>query len=66
MFSAATNGGASLAQQSDVIFFYGELAQSEGPVTTTDMGSGKFGETGFGQSGYIHNMYVHKPFLHVL
>jgi Neprosin len=56
MFSAATNGGASLAQQSDIIAFYGELAQGENPVTTTDMGSGKFAETGFGNSGYIHNM----------
>jgi hypothetical protein len=56
MFSAATNGGASLAQQSNLIAYYGELYQSEGPVTTTDMGSGMFGESGFGNSGYIHNM----------
>jgi hypothetical protein len=56
MFSAATGGSASLATGSDVIFFYGEIAQSEGPVTTTDMGSGEFAETGFGNSGYIHNM----------
>jgi hypothetical protein len=56
MFSAATGGSASLATGSDVIFFYGEIEQSEGPVTNTDMGSGEFAETGWQYSAYIHNM----------
>ena len=56
MFSAATGGSASLATGSDTIFFYGEIAQSEGSITTTDMGSGKLATTGYGNSGYIHNM----------
>ncbi|KAE9364680.1 DUF239-domain-containing protein [Stipitochalara longipes BDJ] len=57
LFSAATKGSASLANQSDTIYYYGEIAQSEGPVTNSDMGSGDFAETGFGNSGYMHNMY---------
>jgi hypothetical protein len=59
IFSAATGGSASLATGSDTIFFYGEIAQSEGSITTTDMGSGKLATTGYGNSGYIHNMQVH-------
>ncbi|KUJ19689.1 DUF239-domain-containing protein, partial [Mollisia scopiformis] len=48
--------GVTLATGSDVIFYYGEIYQSEGPLTTTDMGSGEFAETGSGHSAYIHNM----------
>ncbi|KAH8647886.1 hypothetical protein BX600DRAFT_475973 [Xylariales sp. PMI_506] len=56
--SLFSNGisGVTLATGSDVIFYYGEIYQSEGPLTTTDMGSGEFGTTGFGYSAYIHNM----------
>jgi hypothetical protein len=48
--------GETLATGSDSIFYYGEIYQSEGPLTTTDMGSGEFAQTGFGHSAYIHNM----------
>ncbi|CZR65436.1 uncharacterized protein PAC_15336 [Phialocephala subalpina] len=48
--------GTTLATGSDVIYYYGEIYQSEGPLTTTDMGSGEFAQTGFGKSAYIHNM----------
>ncbi|EON98440.1 putative carboxyl-terminal proteinase protein [Phaeoacremonium minimum UCRPA7] len=56
--SLFSNGisGVTLATGSDMIFYYGEIYQSEGPLTTTDMGSGEFGTTGFGHSAYIHNM----------
>jgi hypothetical protein len=56
--SLFSNGvsGSSLATGSDVIFYYGEIYQNEGPLTTTDMGSGRFANTGFGHSAYIHNM----------
>jgi len=55
LFSAHTSG-VTLATGSDSIYYYGEIYQSEGPVTTTDMGSGEFAEKGFGRSAYIHNM----------
>jgi hypothetical protein len=48
--------GATLATSSDSIFYYGEIYQGEGPLTTTDMGSGEFAEKGSGHSAYIHNM----------
>lgn len=57
MYSAnEANAGATLAAGSDAVFFYGEIYQSEGPVTTTDMGSGHFAGTGYGHSAYMHNM----------
>jgi len=58
LFSAATRGGPSLANKSDTIYFYGEVAQSEneGPPTNSDMGSGEFAQTGFGYSAYMRNM----------
>jgi hypothetical protein len=55
LYSNGVSGG-SLSTGSDAIFFYGEIYQSEAPLTTTDMGSGEFAQTGFGYSGYIHNM----------
>lgn len=56
--SLFSNGisGTTLATGSDMIFYYGEIAQGEGPLTNTDMGSGEFSQTGFGHSAYIHNM----------
>ncbi|KAF4627827.1 hypothetical protein G7Y89_g10333 [Cudoniella acicularis] len=50
------NPSATLEAGSDTIYYYGEIYQSEGPLTTTDMGSGEFAGTGFGHAGYIHNM----------
>ncbi|PMD21784.1 hypothetical protein NA56DRAFT_703431 [Hyaloscypha hepaticicola] len=43
---------------SDTIFFYGEIAQSEESLTTTDMGSGKFATIGCGNSGYIYISFL--------
>lgn len=56
--SLYSNGitGTSLATGSNVIFFYGEIYNGENALTTTDMGSGNFAETGWQYSGYIHNM----------
>lgn len=48
--------GVTLATGSDEIYYYGEIEQAEGQLTTTDMGSGEFAQTGFGHSAYIHNM----------
>lgn len=57
LFNAGTTSGTtSLATGSDTIFYYGEIYQSEGALTTTDMGSGEFGTQGYGKSAYIHNM----------
>jgi len=53
--------GVTLATGSDVIYYYGEIYQSENAETTTDMGSGEFAETGFGHSAYIHNMVYTDP-----
>jgi hypothetical protein len=62
LFSAgATSGTVSLETASDNILYYGEIAQSEGPLTTTDMGSGEFGTAGSGQAAYIHNMEYTDP-----
>ena len=57
LFSAGeANAAATLAQGSDVIFYYGEIYNSENAMTTTDMGSGEFAAAGSGKSAYIHNM----------
>lgn len=56
LFSQGVNAADTLADHSDVIDFYGEIYNSETEVTTTDMGSGEFPETGFGKSAYIHNI----------
>jgi hypothetical protein len=55
IFSNAASG-VTLATGSDTIYYYGEVYQSEGPLTTTDLGSGEFAEKGFGRSAYIHNL----------
>lgn len=46
----------TLTSHSDVILFYGEVVNSQDHLTTTDMGSGEFPDTGFGKSGYIRNI----------
>jgi hypothetical protein len=62
LFSAgATSGTVSLETASDNILYYGEIYQSEGPLTTTDMGSGEFGTAGSGKAAYIHNMEYTDP-----
>ncbi|WPH03894.1 Hypothetical protein R9X50_00677700 [Acrodontium crateriforme] len=50
------NAASTLGTSSSRINFYGEIYNSEAAVTTTDMGSGEFPETGFGKSGYMHNI----------
>jgi len=55
LFSSGVSG-ASLATGSDSIYYYGEIYQGEGPLTTTDMGSGEFAQTAYSHSAYIHNM----------
>ncbi|KAI8630443.1 hypothetical protein F5Y19DRAFT_46744 [Xylariaceae sp. FL1651] len=56
LFSQGVNAADTLADHSDVIDFYGEIYNSETSITTTDMGSGEFPQTGFGKSAYIHNI----------
>ncbi|KAI1196739.1 hypothetical protein F5X97DRAFT_202114 [Nemania serpens] len=59
VFSQGVNAADTLADHSDIIDFYGEIYNSETAMTTTDMGSGEFPNTGFGKSAYIHNiLYV--------
>ncbi|KAI0154162.1 hypothetical protein GGR57DRAFT_118064 [Xylariaceae sp. FL1272] len=56
LFSQGVNAADTLADHSDIIDFYGEIYNSETAMTTTDMGSGEFPNTGFGRSAYIHNI----------
>ncbi|KAI3332209.1 hypothetical protein HD806DRAFT_185979 [Xylariaceae sp. AK1471] len=56
LFSQGVNAADTLADHSDLIDFYGEIYNSETAMTTTDMGSGEFPQTGFGKSAYIHNI----------
>jgi hypothetical protein len=59
LFSQGVTASSTLADHSDIIDFYGEIYNSETAMTTTDMGSGEFPQTGFGKSAYIHNiLYV--------
>ena len=55
----AISGQNTLAQYSNTIFFYGEVYQSEGALTTTDMGSGEFGSREWPWSAYIHNIWYY-------
>ncbi|KAI1812762.1 hypothetical protein GGS20DRAFT_587188 [Poronia punctata] len=57
LFAQGVNAADTLAGYSDVIDFYGEIYNSETEMTTTDMGSGEFPNTGFGKSAYLHNIY---------
>lgn len=58
LFSNNTKTGSlTLTNSSNYAAFYGEIAQAETAITTTDMGSGKFGTAGYGQAAYMHNMY---------
>ncbi|TVY43669.1 hypothetical protein LOCC1_G005492 [Lachnellula occidentalis] len=57
LFSAnETDASVTLAAGSDVIYYYGEIYNSEAAETTTDMGSGEFASAGSGKAAYIHNM----------
>ncbi|TVY85707.1 hypothetical protein LAWI1_G008190, partial [Lachnellula willkommii] len=57
LFSAGeADAAATLAAGSDMIFYYGEIYNSEDALTTTDMGSGEFADAGSGRAAYIHNM----------
>ncbi|KAI0202472.1 hypothetical protein F4808DRAFT_76656 [Astrocystis sublimbata] len=59
LFSQGVNAADTLADHADVIDWYGEIYNSETAMTTTDMGSGEFPDTGFGKSAYMHNiLYV--------
>lgn len=63
LFSNNTSSGSTtLGSSSNYVAFYGEIEQSESALTTTDMGSGKFGTAGYGQAAYMHNMnYLSNP-----
>jgi hypothetical protein len=54
MFSI--EGELTLADYSDLIYFYGEVYQTESALTTTDMGSGEFGTSGWPWAAYMHNI----------
>lgn len=53
------SGETTLADYADLIFFYGEIYQSEAALTTTDMGSGEFGTLEWPWSAYIHNIWYY-------
>ncbi|KAH8887269.1 hypothetical protein GQ53DRAFT_656364 [Thozetella sp. PMI_491] len=46
----------TLANESDIIYYYGAVYQADGSLPTTDMGSGRFAETGKGHAAYMHNL----------
>jgi len=58
LFSATrpSNPSSTLAQGSDVIFFYGEIVQSDGSLTTTGMGSRRFANAGNTHAAYIRKI----------
>ncbi|KAM3431581.1 hypothetical protein NHJ13734_007237 [Beauveria thailandica] len=59
MFVTRGNGAAStLADHADSVDWYGEVYQSEGPLTATDMGSGYFAGEGYGKAAYIRNILI--------
>ncbi|TQV90696.1 hypothetical protein V2A60_006907 [Cordyceps javanica] len=59
MFVTRGNGAAAtLADHADAVDWYGEIYQSEGPLTATDMGSGYFADAGYGYAAYIRNILL--------
>lgn len=60
LFSASSSNPArTLADHANQVWFYGEVYDSNVPdprTTTSEMGSGKFPESGRGKSAYIRNM----------
>lgn len=59
MFVTKGNAAAAtLADHANAIDWYGEIYQSEGPMTTTDMGSGHFASEGYGKAAYIRNILI--------
>ncbi|PHH87709.1 hypothetical protein CDD83_8512 [Cordyceps sp. RAO-2017] len=51
----------TLAAGADAINFYGEIFNSVPWMTTTDMGSGRFPESGFGHAAFIRNIVYVDP-----
>lgn len=56
LFSKGVDPASTLADHSSLIDFYGEIYNSGNDLTTTDMGSGLFPESGFGHAAYMHNI----------
>lgn len=52
------SASATLADHANAVDWYGEIYQSEGPLTTTDMGSGHFANEGYGKAAYIRNVLI--------
>lgn len=52
----SSNPRDTLESRSNQVNWYGEIYQTEGPYTTTDMGSGRFAEDGKGYAAYIRNI----------
>ncbi|KAI1152738.1 hypothetical protein F4825DRAFT_450159 [Nemania diffusa] len=46
----------TLADHAVGLNFYGEIFNGEAALTTTDMGSGEWPDTGLGRSAYMHNI----------
>ena len=46
----------TLAHHAELVYFYGEIYQTENEWTTTDMGSGMLAEAGHGRAAYIRAM----------
>ncbi|TQS31417.1 hypothetical protein Golomagni_08299 [Golovinomyces magnicellulatus] len=57
LFTKGSNSPSdTLETLSDSVAWYGEIAQSEDALTTTDMGSGRFAADGKGYAAYIRNI----------
>ncbi|EQL04034.1 carboxyl-terminal proteinase [Ophiocordyceps sinensis CO18] len=56
LFSRDVEARDTLEGGANRINFYGEIYNSGPQMTTTDMGSGEFPESGFGHAAYLHNM----------
>lgn len=50
--------GSTLADHATDVAWYGEIYQSEGPMTTTDMGSGHFANEGYGKAAFIRQIQI--------
>ncbi|KAK2593629.1 hypothetical protein QQS21_008677 [Conoideocrella luteorostrata] len=54
MFSRnGATSATSLEGKGDLLYYYGEIYQSETTLTTTDMGSGHFAQEGYKKAAYI-------------
>lgn len=59
LFSAGhADSSSTLQAKANKLAWYGEIAQNEDALTTTNTGSGRFASEGYGYAAYIHNILV--------